>query len=298
MMSEANLPSLNGLRAFSAAGRQLSFRAAAEELGVTQGAVAQQVRGLEEHLGLRLFLREPRGLSLTEEGGTYHAAVSRAFTQLSDATGALLDTPSRVTISVTPTFASKWLIPRLAEFTEAYPGIDLRITATERVMSFHADGIDLAVRQGRTPFGASLRAELLFPQQVVAVCSPQLTAPDNLPIDAATLSRMTLLHDAHDLWPRFLEMAFEYVPTPPRGLHFSQTTLSLDAALAGQGVALASRFLVQRDLHGGRLVRAVQAALEGGQDFYALLPRQGASEAAFRVMEWLLGMAREEIPEG
>lgn len=296
MSNEANLPSLNGLRAFSAAGRLLSFRAAAEELGVTQGAVAQQVRGLEEHLGLRLFLREPRGLSFTEEGRSYHGAVSRAFSQLMDATGALLDTPSRVTISVTPTFASKWLIPRLAEFTEAHPGIDLRITATERIMSFHADGIHLAVRQRRPPFGASLRADLLFPQEIIAVCSPHLVPPD-APIDAAALSRLTLLHDAHDLWPQFLEMAFGTVPTPPRGLHFSQTTLSLDAALAGQGVALASRFLVQRDLDAGRLVRAIQVALDGGQDFYALLPRQGASEAALRVMEWLLGMAHGESRE-
>jgi LysR family glycine cleavage system transcriptional activator len=293
VLSEANLPSLNGLRAFSAAGRHLSFRAAAEELGVTQGAVAQQVRGLEEYFGLRLFLREPRGLSFTEKGRSYHAAVSRAFSQLMDATGALQDRPSRVTISVTPTFASKWLIPRLAEFTEAHPGIDLRITATERVLSFYADGIDIAVRQGRPSFGASLRAELLFPQEIIAVCSPHLVTPES-PVDAAALSRLTLLHDAHDLWPQFLEIAFAAMPTAPRGLHFSQTTLSLDAALASQGAALASRFLVQRDLDAGRLVRAVQAALEGGQDFYALLPRQGASEAAHRVMEWLLSMAHEE----
>lgn len=153
MSDEIGLPPLNGLRAFAAAGRHLSFRAAAEDLGVTQGAVAQQVRGLEEHLGLRLFLREPRGLAFTEEGRAYHAAVARAFSQLSKATAALRAAPSRVTISVTPTFASKWLIPRLSEFTEAHPGIDLRITATERVSSFHADGIDLAVRQGRPPFG-------------------------------------------------------------------------------------------------------------------------------------------------
>ena len=257
MTSEANLPSLNGLRAFSAAGRHMSFRAAAEELGVTQGAVGQQVRGLEEHLGLRLFLREPRGLSFTEEGRSYHAAVSRAFSQLMDATGALLDTPSRVTISVTPTFSSKWLIPRL---------------------------------------GAIMRVELLFPQEVIAVCSPHLVAPE-IPLDAAALSRLSLLHDAHDLWPQFLEIAFGAIPKAPRGLHFSQTTLSLDAALAGQGVALASRFLVQRDLEAGRLVDAVHTALEGGQDFYALLSRQGASEAAIRVMEWLLSMAQEEIRE-
>ncbi|MGR3498632.1 MAG: LysR substrate-binding domain-containing protein [Limimaricola soesokkakensis] len=298
MSSEADLPSLSGLRAFSAAGRHLSFRAAAEELGVTQGAVAQQVRGLEEHLGLRLFLREPRGLSFTEGGRVYHAAVARAFSQLLDATGALRDTPSRVTISVTPTFASKWLIPRLAEFTEANSGIDLRITATERVMSFHADGIDLAVRQGHPPFGASLRADLLFPQEVIAVCSPQLVASQGRLLDAAAFSRMTLLHDTHDLWPQFIEMAFGTDLDAPRGLRFSQTTLSLDAALAGQGIALASRFLVQRDLDAGRLVQPVATALEGGQDFYALLPRQGASEAALRARDWLLGVASKEVPRG
>lgn len=148
MSTELDLPPLNGLRAFAAAGRHLTFRAAADELGVTQGAVAQQVRGLEDHLGLRLFLREPRGLAFTEEGRAYHTAISHAFSQLADATTALRSSPSRVTISVTPTFASKWLIPRLAEFTAAHPDIDLRITATERVLSFRADGIDLAVRQG------------------------------------------------------------------------------------------------------------------------------------------------------
>ena len=143
MPTSNDLPPLNGLRAFAAAGRHLTFRAAADELGVTQGAVAQQVRGLEDHLNLRLFLREPRGLAFTEEGRTYHIAISRAFDQMADATDALRTAPSHVTISVTPTFASKWLIPRLSDFTEAHPGIDLRITATERVASFHADGIDL-----------------------------------------------------------------------------------------------------------------------------------------------------------
>ena len=244
MSGKIGLPPLNGLRAFAAAGRHLSFRAAAEDLGVTQGAVAQQVRGLEEHLGLRLFLRQSRGLAFTEEGRAYHAAVSRAFSQLSDATVALRSAPSRVTISVTPTFASKWLIPRLAEFAEAHPGIDLRITATERVSSFHADGIDLAVRQGQPPFGASLRADLLFPQEVIAVCSPTLIVRQDLPLDAAALSRKTLLHDSHDLWPKFIEAAFGGEVELSRGLRFNQTTLALDAALAGQGIALASRFLV------------------------------------------------------
>jgi LysR family glycine cleavage system transcriptional activator len=271
----------------------LTFRAAAESLGVTQGAVAQQVRGLEDHLGLRLFLREPRGLAFTEEGRTYHTAISRAFAQLSEATAALRSAPSRVTISVTPTFASKWLIPRLAEFTQAHPDIDLRITATERVSSFHADGIDLAVRQGRPPFGASLRADLLFPQDVVAVCSPNLVAQQSLPLDAAALSRLTLLHDTHDLWPKFIATAFGSDAEQSRGLRFNQTTLSLDAALAGQGVALASRHLIQRDLDASRLVQPVDSTLQGGLDFYLLTPRQGASDASWHVRNWLLSMTSE-----
>jgi len=286
---ENGLPPLNGLRAFAVAGRHLSFRAAADELGVTQGAVAQQVRGLESHLGLRLFLREPRGLAFTEEGRAYHAAVSRAFSQLSEATAALRSAPLQVTISVTPTFASKWLIPRLAEFTQAHPDIDLRITATERVSSFHADGIDLAVRQGRPPFGASLRADLLFPQEVIAVCSPSLVAQETLPLGAAALTRMTLLHDTHDLWPKFIEVAFGELTQQPRGLRFNQTTLSLDAALAGQGIALASRFLVARDLAGDRLVQPIDSALEGELNFYLLTPRQDASDATLHVRNWLLG---------
>jgi len=287
---DANLPPLNGLRAFSAAGRHLNFRAAAEELGVTQGAVAQQVRGLEDHLGLRLFLREPRGLAFTEEGRVYHAAVARGFAMFADATAALRSAPARVTISVTPTFASKWLIPRLAEFTQAHPGVDLRITATERVASFHADGIDLAVRQGVPPFGASLRADLLFAQEVIAVCAPHLIS-GNRPID---LRALTLLHDTHDLWPRFSDKSDSHAATLTRGLRFNQTTLSIDAALAGQGVALASRFLVQRDLDAGRLVRPVEHVFEGEADFYLLSPRQGASAACLRVRDWLRDMAKHE----
>lgn len=293
MSDEIDLPPLNGLRAFAAAGRHLTFRAAAEDLGVTQGAVAQQVRGLEDHLGLRLFLREPRGLAFTEEGRAYHTAVSRAFSQLTDATAALRSAPLRVTISVTPTFASKWLIPRLAEFTEAHPKIDLRITATERVSSFHADGIDLAIRQGRPPFGASLRADLLFPQEIVAVCAPRLVAERDRPLDAGALSRMTFLHDTHDLWPKFIEVAFRGEVELSRGLRFNQTTLTLDAALAGQGIALASRFLVQRHLKVGHLVQPLDGALEGELDFYLLTPRQGASDASLHVRDWLLGMASE-----
>lgn len=104
---------------------------------------------------------------------------------------------------------------------------------------------------------------------------------------------MTLLHDTHDLWPRFIEDAFGPDAAQPRGLRFNQTTLSLDAALAGQGVALASRFLVQRDLDAGRLVQPIASAFEGGLDFYLLAPRQGTSDASMQVRRWLLGMRND-----
>lgn len=297
MPTSNDLPPLNGLRAFAAAGRHLTFRAAADELGVTQGAVAQQVRGLEDHLNLRLFLREPRGLAFTEEGRAYHIAIARAFDQMADATDALRTAPSHVTISVTPTFASKWLIPRLAAFTQAHPGIDLRITATERVSSFHADGIDLAVRQGNPPFGASLRADLLFEQQIVAVCAPHLAEALNTPMDAAGIAEATLLHDTHDLWPQFIKTVFGRDLPTARGLRFNQTTLSLDAALAGQGIALANRFLVQRDLRAKRLVQPIEGALSGGSGFYLLSPRQGSPSGAAHVRDWLLGRARDDVAE-
>ncbi|WP_027133639.1 LysR substrate-binding domain-containing protein [Geminicoccus roseus] len=284
------LPPLNALRAFEAAGRHLTFRAAAEELGVTQGAVAQQVRRLEAHLQVRLFDRLQRRLALTDQGRLYHQEIVRAFGLIGAATGLLRPGPARVTISVTPTFAAKWLIPRLPAFGRAHPSIDLRILATETVSSFQADGIDLAVRQARPPFGAALDADLLFAQEIVAVCSPRLLDGGEGPQDPADLSRFVLLHDAHHLWPDFLERAFgRPVGHLGRGMRFNQTALTIDTAIAGQGLALASLFLVADDLAAGRLVRAMPACLRGPLDFYLLSPRDRASEGAARaVRHWLL----------
>src|SRR5699024_7054897 len=166
--------------------------------------------------------------------------------------------------------------------------------ATERVSSFRADGIDLSVRQGRPPFGASLHADLLFRHEVVAVCSPSLIAEQQLPLDASALARLTLLHDTHDLWPAFLKQIAGAGDLEARGLRFNQTTLSLDAALSGQGIALASRFLVRRDLEGKRLVQPLEAALAGDQDFYLLAPRNGASTSASVTRRWLLSIATAE----
>lgn len=154
-MSEdfAQLPPLNALRVFEVVARHLNFRRAADELGVTQGAVAQQVRSLEAHLAIKLFERLPRGLGLTDAGRSYQASIRRAFELIAEATQVLRPEPLHLTLSVTPTFASKWLIPRLPDFTASHSHIDLRVLATDRLSSFQNDAVDLAVRYGRPPFG-------------------------------------------------------------------------------------------------------------------------------------------------
>ncbi|MGX9357414.1 LysR substrate-binding domain-containing protein [Roseobacteraceae bacterium S113] len=288
----SDLPPLNALRAFDAAGRRLSFRAAAEELGVTQGAVAQHVRQLEAHLGLSLFDRVPKGVAFTSAGRSYHAQVSQAFAGLRAATQELRPEPGKVLISVTPTFASKWLIPNLPDFTAAHPEVDLRILATETVSSFHSDGIDLAVRQGAPPFGAALQATLLFRQDVIAVAAPSLVASHRAQVpdvsEPDVLQYLPKIHDTHDLWPGYL--AAQDMPSATRrGLRLSQTALAVDAAVAGQGVALVSRFLVAQDLKAGRLVQLGEAASINGSDFYLLMQRATQNRSAVRdVVAWLM----------
>ena len=293
-----DLPPLNALRAFEAAGRHLNFRAAADELGVTQGAVAQQVRGLEDHVGMPLFERLPKGLAFTAAGRGYHARVAEAFATLREASAILQPQPAKVLISVAPTFAAKWLIPHLPDFTASHPDIDLRILATERLSSFHADGIDLAVRLGEPPFGAALDAHRLFRQEIVAVASAGIMAEQPSPLDMTALEALPKLHDTHDLWPSFLRLCGAK-QSRGRDIRMSQTALAIDAAMAGQGVALVSRFLVAADLEAGRLVQAVPQVLRGPGDYF-LLARRGAkrTEAAEEAFRWLVEAADPESAEG
>lgn len=288
------IPPLNALHSFDVAGRHLNFRAAADEMGVTQGAVAQQVRHLEAHLGIPLFERLPKGLAFTPSGRSYHARVATAFEELRAATETLRPEPDKVVISVTPTFAAKWLIPNLPDFSAAHPEIDLRILATEKVSSFQGDGIDLAIRQGHPPFGAALDAIRLFRQEIIAVAAPSLVAGHHLPLDPEILSRLPKLHDSHDLWPAFLR-ELQVKDRGGHGLRLSQTALTMDAALSGQGVALVSRFLVKRDIAANNLVQVVSDALVGKQDFYLLAARgskRGSSTQA--VVEWFASKAESD----
>lgn len=288
----SQLPPLNGLRAFEVAGRCLNFRVAADELGVTQGAVAQQVRHLEAFFGVQLFERLPKGLAFTTTGRTYHVNIAAAFDALRSATAHLKPETGKVLVSVTPTFAAKWLIPNLPDFSAKHPEIDLRILATEKVSSFHGDGIDLAVRQGEPPFGASLDAHLLFRQEIIAVAAPSLVDGYILPASADVVSSMPKLHDTHDLWPEFLRSQ-NIEDNGGRGFRFSQTSLAVDAALFGQGVALVSRFLVAADIAAKRLIQIMPDTMSGRQDFYLLATRKSKQNTAIgAVVGWFLAQAK------
>ena len=288
------LPPLNALRAFEASGHYLNFRLAADALGVTQGAVAQQVRLLEAHLGTKLFERLPKGLAFTNAGQGYHGAVVAVFSDLRRATDILRPEPGKIVISATPTFAAKWLIPHMPEFADTHPDIDLRILATEKVSSFHSDGIDLAVRQGMPPFGASIDATLLYRQELIAVAAPRLLAQEGMTAGEHALELLPKLHDGHDLWPQFLH-SLDLEEKEARGLRLSQTSLAIDAAIQGQGLALVSRFLVARDIAEGRLVQITSHSLQADKDFYLLSQlKSKRSDATEIVRSWLLFMAGTE----
>ncbi|CDM58976.1 MULTISPECIES: LysR substrate-binding domain-containing protein [Rhizobium] len=220
-------------------------------------------------------------------------SVRRAFELISDATETLKPEQLHLTISVTPTFASKWLIPRLPDFTAAQPNIDLRILASDRIANFQTDAVDLAIRYGRLPFGSGLNAELLFENVLVAVGSPLLVEKLGPPGQDGNFPRYPLLHDAHDSWPQFLELAFpDDLPTTAKNIRFNQTSLALEAAIAGQGLALTSTFFVEDDITSGRLLRVLPTELTVGSDFYVVSPRKPRHPASVAaVKRWLADAA-------
>jgi LysR family glycine cleavage system transcriptional activator len=207
-----------------------------------------------------------------------------------EATAALRPEEFQLTISVAPTFAAKWLLPRLTSFTEVHPDIELRVLAAEGLANFESDGVDIAVRQGKPPFGPGLVVDLLFEQELVAVCSPALLDDLPQPLRPETISGRVLLNDAHDLWPEFIEQALQLPqPSAAKRVRFNQTALAIDAAIAGQGIALASRFLVSQDIAAGRLVQAVAPTMRGAQSSYVVSPRKPRNaKPTARVRDWLL----------
>jgi len=292
------LPPLNALRAFEAAARHLSFTRAAAELSVTQAAISHQVKALEERLGVKLFRRLSRGLVLTETGQRFLPLVREAFDMLAAATERVVadDRAGTVTITVLPSFAAKWLVPRLLHFRAQHPDIEVRIIADDQLVDFSRDDVDLGIRYGRGDWDG-LEIERLATEDVFPVCSPRLLegvhplrAPDDL-------RHHTLLHEDRPGfdWQTWLMAAGVEGVDVARGLEFSHASMALQAAIDAQGVALGRTPLVDDDLRDGRLVKPFDISLANDWAYYVVGP-PGAwvRPKVAAVRDWLLAEARSE----
>lgn len=277
---------------FDAAARHLNFRLAAEELNLTQGAVAQAVRSLESDLGLRLFERRARGLSFTEAGRRYHAETSKGLDIINEATRNLLPAINRVSISLPPSFASKWLVPRLPNFMEINPDLDVRIIASEQLTDFQTQDVDLAVRQGGRPSDRKLAIQLLAPMDLAAYCSPTIDLPAGAPLALGQFTGLPLIQDGHRYWERFLPEHGVSCPQPV--LQFNQTSLALDAAANGQGVAIAPRLIARADVTSGRLREVWHDEIKRDLGFWLLRPtgKPANQDASAALIDWILSELR------
>tara|TARA_B100000676_G_scaffold50563_1_gene49640 strand:- start:529 stop:1446 length:918 start_codon:yes stop_codon:yes gene_type:complete len=295
-MSGRRLPPLNALRAFEAAARHLSFTRAAEELNVTQAAVSHQVKALEERLGLRMFERHGRGLWLTEEGEIYLPFLRQAFDLIADGTDLIVSHDAHGPLSVTmlPTLAVRWFIPRLREFQVKHPEIEVHMVTTERNVDFAREDVDCGIRYG-TGDWPGLDSDKLFEDRFIAVCSPEFLAREPPLKELSDLRHQTLLHETNDEdWRYWLAALHVKDVDSSRGLFFDSSDLALEAAAAGLGVALGSRIIMQDDLDDGRLVMPFGDRTDENLSHWLVYPKGTARKpkvAAFR--EWLLEEAAE-----
>ena len=310
------LPPLNALRAFEVAARHLSFKLAAEELSVTPTAISHQIRGLEDDLGVPLFRRLTRALELTPEGEAMLPRLREAMSAIAESveTVRAMRPASRLSVVAPPSFASRWLVPRLQRFAELHPLIELHLaSATKAIdgrdaaglgiepLAQRADGSQLWIRFGTGGY-AGYRSELLLEPEYTAVCSPALLRT-KIPLrQPSDLQRHNLIHDdtvpdtrERPTWAEWLQAAGATMVRADAGLHFSDSGLAIAAALDGLGVALVSKPLVAAEVAAGRLTVPFGISLRRRFAYYIVTPEAVTPRfqvAAFR--EWLLDEARRD----
>lgn len=292
------LPSLHALQVFDAAAQRLSFTAAARDLHVTQTAVSHQIRNLEAELGTALFRRMPRKLALTDAGQAWASELRQIFVRLEQAHQRLRKRARSlrpiVALSTLPSFGTRWLVPRLGRFLALRPEVEVRVSATESLVDFELEPIDICIRfgNGRYP---NLFKEKLADDSWVAVCSPSYLDRNRLSTPA-DLERQSLLQDSHlDAWPRWFSAQRKRIPQHPRYTQLTDSSMVVEAAILGQGVALARRSLSLDELAAGRLVLPFPkvAPIPTGLAYYLVGPRENLKRpeiAAFR--SWIRQEAR------
>jgi LysR family glycine cleavage system transcriptional activator len=294
------LPPLNALRAFEAAARHLNFSRAADELSVTPGAVSQQIQNLEDYVGAALFKRTPKGLLLTDAAQTALPALREAFDRLAEAASLLTAAVDgrRLTLTAPPSFAAKWLVPRLGAFEQGHPQVDVWLSAGIELVDLTAGEVDVAIRYGAGRY-AGLEVRRLLGETVIPVISPALLEEQPL-ASPDDLTNQVLLHDGSpDLddscpdWPMWLAARGVRGVDGRRGPRFNQSSLVIEAALNGRGVALAKRTLAQADLEAGRLVAPLQIATAVDFAYYLVHPKaKGRLPQVKAFISWIEAEAR------
>jgi LysR family glycine cleavage system transcriptional activator len=298
-MERRRLPPLNALRAFEAAARHLNFSRAADELAVTPGAVSQQIQNLEDYVGAALFKRTPKGLLLTDAAQTALPALREAFDRLAEAASMLTAAVDgrRLTVTVAPSFAAKWLVPRLGRFEARHPLVDVWLSAGMEIVDFASGEIDLAIRYGTGRY-PGLEVIKLMSETVIPVASPAFLEAHPLETPA-DLAQATLLHDgspdADDScpdWAMWLAARGVRGVDGARGPRFNQSSLVIEAAVGGRGVALAKRALAQADLDAGRLVAPLQITTSVDFAYYVVHPKaKGRLPQVKAFVGWITGEA-------
>ncbi len=294
-----SLPPLNALHTFEVVARHLSFQQAAEELDVTSTAVSHQIKLLEDDLGVLLFRRRPRPLTLTEAGQLLYPTVSQSLDAIAAAISRLKRVPesTTLTVSVTTVFAAKWLVPRLSEFQQTHPEIDLHLQTSNDVVDLQRQTVDLAIRYGRGNYPGLIVCKLMS-DVFLPVCSPRLLSneyPIKKPDD---LVHHPLLHfewthfgiDAPD-WENWFRANELNTFDSNHGLRFNEESLAIQAAIAGQGVALCSSIHVADDVALGFLVQPLDVLLEGFNYSAVYLENHPKETLILKFVDWLVVIA-------
>ncbi len=288
-MASDRLPPMQALRAFEAAARTGSLTRAAELLHVTHGAIGHQIKALEGELGVRLVERAGRGVRLTDEGERFAARVRVAFAELAEAVREVAEgrNPRQLRITVLPSFAARWLLPRIGRFVSAHPEIDVDVRASNALADFRREDVDLGIRHGSGEW-PGLIAEKLMDDWYFPVCSPRL-ARGRPPKRPAELERFTLLRSEGEPWKVWFEAAGLDWEEPTRGPMFSDSSHTLQAAIEGQGVALARESLLGQDLKNGLLVRLFDVALRSPRSHFLVYPlRLQSAPKLLAFRSWIL----------
>ncbi|WCM93738.1 LysR substrate-binding domain-containing protein [Acidovorax sp. NCPPB 2350] len=298
-MHRRSLP-LSALRAFEAAARLGSFKAAAEELAVTPTAISHQIRGLEQHIGAGLFSREVRRVTLTDSGLQLYPVLRDGFDAFQASLERLTHDRQRpqVVISATNAFATKWLLPRMADFRRSLPEIDLHLQASDDMADLHSTRVDIAIRYGRGPY-PGLTVDPLFTDQFAVVANPRLKVLSVKDLTRYPLIYFVWRHSRPDnpTWDRWFAEAKVKPPASAGQLRFSDEGHAIQAAVGGQGIALVSQALVADELASGNLHQPFGPAIAGHTYHLAISNERAPSANTRAVIAWLKRQA-VQVPQG